>query len=359
MKEIKEDDILNFDIDHIELFGTLKDYKKLLIWIDNDNSHFREYKWFTLEKTERIRSYQYKVTFWKENLPVFAWYLWDQLNEYIETRDYFVVYGSAFRLFSLSEIVDFIDENIQIDFRDSRNKKTSHTVKRIDIAVDVKKNIEHIVSNFKELKQKWSKFFDEKGKIQTYYIWEKKNTQNKALLIRVYDKIADILQKEKQKYYPQYLKEDYVTRIELEFRSDLLKEVKLSQFLDRSYSFWLFCLYVSKHTSLFKKFENDDVSKLSRLDKKVKIHDLHHRQVTKRRYLNTFLWYAKKFLTLSACPVDVLVRHWVYQEKSIKDILIASIDGSFDIEKYKHWVTIRNAESVFADNVLEDEPWGS
>jgi hypothetical protein len=62
-------------------------------------------------------------------------------------------------------------------------------------------------------------------------------TKNKALLIRIYDKIADIYQKEKQAYYPDYLTEDYVTRVELEFRSELLKQVKLSQFLDRSFSF--------------------------------------------------------------------------------------------------------------------------
>lgn len=357
MKQIKDSDIINFNIDHIEIFWTLKDYQTILLWIDNENSHFREYKWFTLEKTEKIRNFQYKVTFWKDNIPVFAWYLWDQLNEYIETRDYFVVYGSAFRLFSLAEIVDFIDENIKVDYRDTRNKKAYHTVKRIDVALDVTKDISDILSNFKELKQKWSKFFDEKGKVQTYYIWEKKNTLNKALLIRVYDKIADIYQKEKQKYYPSYLQEEHVTRIELEFRSDLLKEVKLSQFLDKSFSFWLFCLYISKHTSLFKKFENKDITKLSRSDKKVNIKDLHHRQVTRRRYLNTFLWYAKKFLTLSACPVDTLIRQWVYQEDTMKDILIASTDGTFDIEIYKHWITVRNAKYIFADNHPEDEFW--
>jgi hypothetical protein len=52
-------------------------------------------------------------------------------------------------------------------------------------------------------------------------------------LIRIYDKIADIKQKEKQYLYPNYLKEKYITRIELEFRSELLKFLKLEQLLDR------------------------------------------------------------------------------------------------------------------------------
>jgi hypothetical protein len=35
---------------------------------------------------------------------------------FIETKDYFVVYGSAFNILSIAEIVDFINENLKTDY---------------------------------------------------------------------------------------------------------------------------------------------------------------------------------------------------------------------------------------------------
>lgn len=348
--KLTSSDFLNFDIDHVEIYGTFKNYQDLFLWLDGDNSCFRELDWYTLEKTDKLRNYQYKISIRKDSRTLFAWYRGDQLNEYIETRDYFVAYWTAFQVLSLPEILDFIDTYIALDYPDMRKWKKSHTVKRLDIALDIRKDIKVLLSKFKDLKQKWSKFFDERGNVQTYYIGEKKPTKNKALLIRVYDKIADIYQKEKQAYYPDYLKEDFITRIELEFRSELLKYVKLSQFLDRSYSFGIYCLYLSKHTNLLKKFENEDVCKLTRYDKRIDMEDLHHRQLTRNRYVNTFLWYAKKFLSLRWCPVDILLREWIYKEETIQDMFYASDYGIFNITEYKDWVTARNLRKVFADN---------
>lgn len=352
---LKSSDFLNFDIDHIELYGTFINHRELFLWLDWDNSCFREYEWYTFEKTDRIRNYQYKMSIRKDNRTLFAWYRWDQLNEYIETRDYFVVYGTAFQVMALPEIVDFINTYINLDYVDMKNHKRTHTLKRLDMALDVRKGIWELLTWFNDLKQKWCKFFDEKGNVQTYYIGEKKNSRNKALLIRIYDKIADIYQKEKQAYHPDYLKEDFVTRVELEFRSELLKNVQLSQFLDRSYSFWLFCLYISKHTNLFKKFEDSNIEKLARLDKKVNLEDLTHRQLTRNRYVNTFLGYAKKFLTLRWCPIDILLREWIYKEETIQDMFYASDDDIFNINTYKDWVTAKNLRGLFADNLPKDD----
>lgn len=347
---LKSSDFLNFSIDHIEIFWTIKNFDTLFRGMDGDNSHIREFEWYTLEKTDKIRSYQYKITFWRDNIPVFAWYRWDQLNMYIETRDYFVAYGSAFRVHSFPEILEFIETHLNLDGSDFYKKRKHHSLKRIDLALDIKQDINDIVSRFKELKQKWSKFFDEKWLLQTYYIWEKQMRKNKALLIRIYDKIADIYQKEKQLYYPWYLKEKSVTRAELEFRSDLLKNVKLSQFLDKSFSFWLFCLYIWKHTKLFKKFENNDVEKLTRLDKRVDMDDLHHRQLTRNRYVNTFLWYAKKFLHFRWCPLDILIRENIFKEETIQDIVNCFENGKFNRWKYVDGMTQKNLKRVFADN---------
>ena len=350
-------DFLNFNVDHIELFWTLKNADSIVLGLDDDNSNFREYKWFTLEKTEKIKNYRYKIAFWKNNIPVFAWYLWEQLNIYIETRDYFTVYGSAFNFMSLSEILEFINENISLDYKDSMIGR--HTLKRIDLALDIKKDINELVVYFKSLKQKWAKFFGDKWELQTYYIWEKKNRLNKALLIRLYDKLADIKQKEKQRYFSDYLRYDGVTRIEIEFRQDLLAEVKLKQFLDRSFSFGLFCLYIWKHTDLFKSFQEDDIKKLQRKVKSVNLEDIRHRQKVRKRYVSTFLWYAKTFLWLSSCPIDILIREWIYNKKTLYDICIASTSGEFDKDFYCKWLTLKNAEYIFADNSeTDDDRWG-
>jgi len=37
------------------------------------------------------------------------------LNMFIETKDYFVVYGSAFNMLSLAEIIEFINGNLKTD----------------------------------------------------------------------------------------------------------------------------------------------------------------------------------------------------------------------------------------------------
>ena len=364
---INKNDIINFSIDYIELFWTLNNYKEVLKWLDDDNSNFREYKWYTIEKTENLRNYDYKITFWKDNIPVFAWYEWKQLNEFIETKDYFVVYGSAFNIFSIAEIVDFINENLKIDFWSryyirNLNKRLQEErdywfiIKRLDLALDVIKPIETVVKNFRELKSKWAKFFDDKWKIQTYYIWEKKNTLNKNLLIRIYDKIADIKQKEKQYLYPSYLKEEHITRIELEFRSELLKFLKLEQLLDKWYMLNLFTSYSKKHTNLFSKLESKDIARLKKLNKTISVKDLHSRQLTKKRYLNTFLWYSKKFIELWTCPVHILIKEWIIKYSTKVDIWL-SIDEEWKLNtsKYRDWITQKNLRYIFANN--EDNDW--
>jgi len=366
--KIKTDDIINFDVDYIELYGTLKNHKEILVWLDDDNSNYRNYKWFVIEKTDRIKCYQYKITFWKNNLPVFAWYLWDVLNEYIETKDYFTVYWAAFNVMNISEIVEFIHENIDVDlwsfyYTNQINKRLkeprnhSHIIKRLDLACDIKADVKKVVKNFRKLKSKWSKYYDDVWGVQTYYIWEKKNTMNKNLLIRVYDKIADIKQKEKQQYYVSYLKEPAITRIELEFRSETLKFLELNQILDRSYIFWLFITYLKKHTQIFSRFDDKSVERLKKLDKRVVLEDLHWRQVVKNRYHNTFLGYAKKYIALWNCPVDVLLRADIISERTKWDIAMSIVEGNFDSEKYLKWITVRNLSRLFADNE-KDWDWG-
>lgn len=334
--KIKKSDILNFDIDYLEIIGSFKDIKEIIKWLDSDNSNSRTYEGFTIVRENDIKNFAYKIVFWKDNVTCFAYYEGQSLSEYVVTNDYLVVYGKAFHLFSTAEIYDFITEHL-----------TGTRLKRLDLALDVKLNITDVCKNFKELKQKWCRFYDEAGNIQTYYIGEKQNRLNRSLLIRVYDKLADIKQKELQWLYKEYLFHDSITRIELEFRSELCKNFQLSNLLDRSYIFGLFITYVLKHTDIFTNFNTQTVLKLVRPKKNTDMESLEASSILRKRYLNTFLGYAGKILELGSCPVDVLIRHDIISDTTISDIWESTENNEFNKRHYMFGITSRNVKQIF------------
>ena len=361
---LKTTDIINFSVDYIELFWTLKNYREIAKWLDSDNSNYRFYDWFVIEKNEKINKYLYKLSFNKDWIPVFAWYLWDP-TLYISTNNYFVVYWWAFNIFSLKEIIIFINNNIEIDwstmmkiqnhnykmkkrYKTFKDIKEHLILKRLDLAVDINIDIKNIQKNFNELKWKWCNFFDSKWNTQTFYIWEYKKSLNKCMLIRVYDKIADIIQKEKQIFYTDYLNMDYVTRIEIEFRPELLKFTRLEQLLNEDYMFSIFTNYISKKTHLFEKIKNDKVIKFQRLGKNINIDELKYNQIVKERYINTFLWYAKKFITLWSCPIDVLLQNWIIKKDlTAKDIWNSIKWNKFNLAEYRK-IVYKRTKKMFS-----------
>lgn len=334
--KIKKSDILNFDIDYLEINGSFKGIKEIIKWLDSDNSNSRKYEGFTIVRDNDIKNFAYKIVFWKDDVTCFAYYEGQTLSECVVTNDYLVVYGKAFHIFSTAEIYDFVIEHL-LDIR----------LRRLDLALDVKNDISKVCKNFKELKQKGSRFYDENGNIQTFYIWEKKNRLNKSLLIRVYDKLADIKQKELQFLYKEYLFHPFVTRVELEFRSELCKNFQFSNLLDRGYIFGLFITYILKHTNIFADFNDQTVAKLVRPKKDIDIESLEASSVLKKRYLNTFLGYSGKILELGNCPVDVLIRHGIISDTTIEDIGWSIEGGKFKIENYKFGITNRNVKQIF------------
>ena len=318
---LKKDDIFNFNVDEIEIYWTFSNYEYLLKWINESNTDYITFWDFTLKKSDKLRDYAFKVDFWKDNFPCYAFYIWKPLNPKITTRDYFKVYWSAFQIIELTEIIDFIDTYIEMDYVDVKKWKKYNTLKRFDLALDLKKNIwKHILSNFWELKQKWTKYFWTKWEIETYYIWEYQVKYNKSFLIRIYDKIKDIKKKNKQKLYSGYLLEEDITRIEIEFRTEVLKFFNVHQLLDRSFIYNLFIKYIEKHTKMFNKLKEKDVSKLKRLNKKINLEELKYDEILKDRYIKAFLWYSKNILKIWACPVDILIKNLVISELTKNDI---------------------------------------
>jgi hypothetical protein len=97
---------------------------------------------------------------------------------------------------------------------------------------------------------------------------------------------------------------------------------------------------------------------LKKLSKAITVEDLHSRQLTKKRYLNTFLWYSRKFLELWTCPVHILIKEWIIKYSTKVDIWL-SIDEEWKLNtsQYRDWITQKNLRYIFANN--EDDDWGN
>ncbi len=347
---LKKEDIFNFNVDEIEIYWTFSNYIELLKWINDSNSDYITFQDFTLKKSDKLRDYTFKIDFWKDNFPCFAFYIWKQINSRITTRDYFKVYWSAFQIMELNEIIDFISTYVDIDYVDWKKWKKVSTLKRFDLAIDLKKNItEDIIPNFWELKQKWTKYFWNSWELETYYIWEYKKRENKSFLIRIYDKIKDIKKKWKQKIYPSYLLEKDITRIEIEFRSEIIKFFNINQLLDKSYIFNLFIKYIEKHTNIFEKMKTQDINKLKRLNKKIDLEDLKNNQVLKDKYIGSFLWYSKTILKIWICPVDILINSLIITENTKSNLYLWMDNNKFDIQKYIYLKNKKKSKNINAN----------
>jgi len=258
----------------------------------------------------------------------------------VDTNDFLAIYWVAFKIFNnLAEIINFIEEHIEIKW-----------IRRFDLALDLKIELLKIYKNFKPLKQKWSKFFDNKWELQTFYIWEKKKTLNRYKLLRCYNKKDDILRTKRQNLYIDYLKENNVTRIEFEFRSELCKKITLNQLLDKSYIFSLFLSYIKQYTNIFNSFKFD-ITKLNVQDKRIDIEELKSNELLKERHLNIFIWYSKTIKEIWWCPVDILLRKDILKETTKKDIVLSIKNWKFRQDIYEFWLNIRNSKYIFSKEI--------
>lgn len=318
---INKSEVLYFNIDYIEVYGSFYNCNLMFEWVDNDNSNSIQFWEFNLEKTTWLKNYEYKISFKYNNLTVFAYYCWKIINHKIKTRDYFTVYWTAFSQFDSEEIINFINSYIVADEVNVKKWLNHLTLKRFDLAMDIKRNINtEVLKYFKWLNQIGSDFYWKKWNVETHYIGAYKVRDNKSFLIRIYNKIEDIKKKWIQFLYPHYLLEDNVTRVEIEFRVDVAKWVKIDKLLDNTYIFNLMLLYLKKHTEIFESIKTNDVEKLKRLNKKINIEELKYDQVIRQRYISSFMWYTKKILKIWACPVDILLRNHLISQLTLEDI---------------------------------------
>jgi hypothetical protein len=310
-----QNEVLNFGLDHLEVYGIFKHEKELFDVLDFDNSNYWELEDFTFTKTE-VPKFEYKVIFTKDNYSVFAYYKWKPKSKRqpVGTRDYIVVYSTAFKLMEIKEIQYFLEWYFDL----------SHC-RRFDICMDFKKDIQKILKYFKDFKTETN--FKKKWKIETRYIWEVKNTLNKRQIIRVYDKLKDLIVKKKVNLYSWYFdyKETGVTRIELEIRQELAKNIEYYVLLhNQDKLFWIFKNYVWKHTELLNFIEVEKISLYKEPEKidPEKYQSLYYR--TQRK--NLFVWHAKTIFNMWFCPIRVLISEWLIQENTIKLIWIRNFE---------------------------------
>ena len=338
---LQNDQILHFWLDHLEVYGTCKYENDLFTSLDFDNSNYWEYDEYSFVKTE-VPKFLYKIIFSKENYSVFAYYKWDS-SQTVKTKDYIVVYSTAFKLFEYEEILAFLQFNFILKH-----------LRRFDICLDVLSPIGELLKDFWEL---WTgREYKKSWEVETRYIWEVKNSQNKRQLIRIYNKLKDIVVKKKVKLYWNYFDYENVTRVELEVRQELAKNRTYEEVFDDSLLIWIFKNYLFKHTKLFEILEGDNVtlfkSKKNDIPPEL-IQGLYYKSQRKA----VFIGHAKGIYKIGFCPVRILISEGLYQHETgliLWDDFLKEIKKREDFLKYQanQKKKVRNAKNKDFENLL-------
>ncbi len=319
--------ILNFWLDHLEVFWTFKYEKEFFNKLDFDNSNYSEFEEYIITKNE-VNKYKYKINFTKDNYTLFAYYKWIKKWEWVNitTKDYICIYSTAFKLMEYEELVAFLQ--LYFYLRHCR---------RIDISMDLKINIEQFLKYSKEPKT-W-RLYKKWWEIETKYFWEVKNTLNKRQLIRVYDKIKDIIEKKKIKLYSDYFNLWYITRVELEVRQELAKNINYFDVFNNEILIWIFKNYTYKYFELFKSIDYKKITLY--IKRKIKPEQLQGVFYQTKRYKN-FIWYWKNLYNLWFCPVRVLINEWYIQDITKKVLWYENINEIIKREKNIKQKTLEN-----------------
>lgn len=314
------DYIIHFGLDHLEVYWTFKYESEYFDMFDFDNSNYWELNEYKFTKNE-VPKYKYKIIFTKGDYSLFAYYKWRPKDDKqpVWTRDYIVVYSTAFRLMEYEEIAYFLEYYFKLNH-----------CRRFDICIDLKMDIDTILSDFNEYKT-WREY-KKSWFIETKYIWEVKDSLNKRQLIRVYNKKKDILVKRKTKLYEDYLNLDNVTRIELEVRQELAKNKYYQDLFDDNLLIWIFKNYLYKHTKIFDCIDWERITLYRKIIKPSK--ELSQTLFYKNYRKSVFVWHAKTIFEMWFCPVKILIWEQLIQPTT-KKILFEEIVDSIEENERK------------------------
>lgn len=291
---------LHFGLDFLKIYWTFKK-EELFEKLNFTNSNYWELEDYTFTKND-IKKYKYWITFTKNNHTLFSYVKWDPLLT-IPSKDCLTVYWVAFKVLDISEIIYFLWFYFYLK-----------QVKRFDICIDLELPMEIVTSKFKKLDQIWWDIFGKKWVLETRYIWNTSNIENKRQLIRIYNKIRDIKEKWKELLYQDYLLKENVTRIELEVRRELTKNINYLDLFNEDYLKKIFKNYFRLHTDLFQNICNE---KLTLYSKPKEITDEEKQGMYyKNLYKVAFNGYARNIIKAWSCPVRILIWEWLIRENT-------------------------------------------
>ena len=296
------ENIIHFGLDHLEIFWTFKFESDMFEKLDFDNSNYWELEDYSFTKNE-VPKYKYKIIFTKDNYSLFAYYKWDiSSNSIIKSKDKIIVYSTSFKLLNYKEIKYFLEWYFEL-------KKCF----RFDICIDINIDINLILFEFNEL-HTW-KEYKKSWKIETRYIWDSNKYKNKRQVIRIYNKILDIREKNKHKLYKSYLIEDFITRIELEVRSELAKNISPYEIFDDIKLTWIFKNYLEKHTYIFDIWNTENIT-LYRKPEKIFNDEMYHNTVYRDKRFTIALWHMRSIYENWYCPTRMCIWAWLIQENT-------------------------------------------
>lgn len=342
-KNIK-DNIIHFWLDHLEIYATFAYEKDFFDSLDFDNSNVWELEDYVYTKTA-IPNYLYKIFFHKDGYPVFAYQKGDKTRN-IKTKDILIIHWTAFKVLSKEEILYFIEWYF----------KDVLTNRRFDICIDVPFLTKSVLAQFKNLKWKGAEFYDEEGNIATKYIWEKQNQKNKRKIIRVYNKILDIIASKKVKLFKDYLQFSYVTRIELEVRPEYARNTTYRDVFNEDNIKAIFKNYISYHTEIFNFISKDKIQlcKKKTIDISSEEYQWYYYKIQRK---NVFLWHARTIYDMGFCPVRVLIGAWYIQEKTKLILWIQNVSEIIKKEKQlRNEILIRKIQREDFNNLVSSFP---
>jgi hypothetical protein len=316
-----QNEIIHFGLDHLEIYWTFKKESEYFDLLDFDNSNYCEFEDYTITKNE-VPRYKYKIIFTSNDCTPFAYYKWRpkwEGSQNVDSKDYIVIYSTAFKLMEYEEICYFLEVNFDL----------LHC-RRFDICIDLKTDINTILNYFGEYKT-WREF-KKSWETETRYIWEVRNYLNKRQIIRIYNKKKDLLIKRKTKLYEDYLDIDNVTRIELEVRQELARTKYYKNLFDNTLLIWIFKNYLYKHTKIFECIDWDKVKLPCR--KKTILNDELLQDYYYKNYRKIILlWHARTIYKMWFCPVRILIWENLIQNNTKKFIWEEIINRLYNLEK--------------------------
>lgn len=337
MKNI-ENIIHHFGLDHLEVYWTFND-ESLFEKLDFDNSNNWKLDDYEIIKSE-VPRYYYKIIFSRYWKSLFAYYKWKPKSKEqpVATKDYIVVYWTAFKILEYEEVLWFLEWYLSL-----------RHCRRFDICIDLRINIDELLKNhfndyktWRDYRKSWS--------TETRYFWELKNSKNKRQLIRVYNKIVDIFEKNKIDLYQDYLTFPNITRVELEIRPELAKVRDYKEVFDDALLIWILKNYLYKYTKIFEEIQGEKIT-LYRA-KNVKLSSNEFQSVFYKTWrLNNFIWSARTIYNLWFCPVRVLIWEWYILDKTRLTLWVGTIE---EMIKKEHDLKVQARENYYIRNNIHE-----